>query len=86
MPVPCLVKPPLPVSSEATTVSLLSPAVRVPLPSEIVPPTPDSAPTVVLLPLRSKMAPLLTKSAPTGDSDAPGPSCSMPFITLVPPV
>ena len=84
-PLPCLMKPPVPEITLASVVLLASPAVNVPLPSAMTPPVPDSAPTVWLLPLRLN-APPLTASAPVAASEPPGASCSVPAVTVVPPL
>ena len=59
--------------------------VSVPPPSAIVPPLPESAPTLWLPPLRSN-APPLTVSAPPDANAPPAPSCNVPAPTVVPPV
>jgi hypothetical protein len=84
MPVPDLVRPPVPVMTEARTVMASSSEISVPLPSAMVPPAPESEPTVMLLPLRSKKPPL-TVSAPVAGRNAPAPSRRVPSLTVVPP-
>jgi len=66
-------------------VLLLLSAVSVPLPSAMVPPVPDSAPTVWAWPLRSH-APPLTVRRPRENSEPPAPSCKVPALTVVPPL
>ena len=69
----------------ASVVLAVLSAVSVPLPKVIAPPRPESAPTVWLLLLRSNVPPL-TVSAPVDASDPLTPSCSVPAVTVVPPV
>jgi hypothetical protein len=85
VPLPCLVKLPVPEIAEASVVLLLSPAVSAPMPSVIVPPVPYSAPTVWLWPLRSKVPPL-TASAEPAASEPVAPRRSTPTSTTVPPL
>ena len=76
----------MPVICEASVVLLVLLVVSVPAPSAIIPPVPDSAPTVWMLPSRSKVPPL-TVSAPVAASAPPTLSRnSVPALTVVPPV
>src|SRR5262249_25721643 len=85
VPPPCFTRPPVPVIAAASVVSTLLLVVSVPLPSESVPPLPDSAPTVWWLLLRSKVPPL-TASAPLRRSTLLAPSRKVPELTVVPPL
>ena len=85
MPLPCLAKLPAPEIAEASVVVLPSPAVSAPVPSVIVPPVPDSAPSVWVWPLRSKVPPL-TASAEAAASEPVAPRRNTPASTTVPPL
>ena len=70
---------------EASEVLAVLLVVSVPLPSAIVPPLPASAPMVSALLPRLNVPPLIVRT-PVDRSDAPGASCSVPPLTVVPPL
>ena len=83
----------MPVICEASVVLAELLVMSVLVPSEMMPPAPDSAPTVMLLPgvppliCDMSKVPPFTVSAPVGASDPPTlSSSSVPALTVVPPV
>jgi hypothetical protein len=88
MPLPCLTSPPVPVICEARVVLAALLVVSVCGPSAMIPPAPDSAPTVWLAPDKDmSKRPPLTVSAPVGASAPPTLSRnSVPALMMVPPV
>ena len=85
VPAPCFTSAPGPLirvtSTELTALLVVSVAPF----RKIVPPVPDSAPTVWLWPLRS-MSPPFSASAPFVGSNPPTPIWRTPPLTTVPPV
>ena len=86
VPLPCLVKPPVPPMAPANVVLFASPAVSVLLPKvTVVPVTPDKEPMVSLAP-RVKFAPVVSKiTAPVLRIALPPDKASVPALTVVAP-
>ncbi len=85
VPVPCLIRLPLPVITPAKVLGRKMPAVSVAPPSAMVP-APDRSPIAELCPLRSNVAPAPTVIAPVEARLPPAPSCTTPALNPVPPV
>ena len=86
MPVPVLVRPPVPeIAPEKVVLVLSLPVVSVAAPSVTLP-APASEPIVWLKPLKSSVAPDATVNALNGENAFAAPACSVPALTLVAPV
>ena len=83
VPVPCLIRAPVPEIAPPKVLLATLLAVRLPPLSTRPPPVPDRPPTETLLPPLLKLPPLMA-SAP-GPRIAPGSSSSRPALIVVPP-
>ena len=92
VPVPVLVKPPVPLITPAKAVSvLLPPVVKVPAPSVTLPPVappPAKEPMLTLLPFKSRTTPavLARVTAELLPKALVLPACKVPSSIAVPPV